>query len=106
LSPTNSWQSTTSASFNNWAQGPQPITPTLPTHERRLRARGSKAQNHEFAEVCGLTRLWSGVHFEDSVNNIKVPCTTIGAAAAAYVDGLVAGGDGSGAGGKGKKRKK
>ncbi|MDA0912242.1 MAG: vanadium-dependent haloperoxidase [Bacteroidetes bacterium] len=60
----------------------------------------------EFAEVCGLTRLWSGVHFEDSVNNIKVPCTKIGAAAAAYVDGLVAGGDGSGAEGKGKKRKK
>lgn len=46
----------------------------------------------EFAEVCGLTRLWSGVHFEDSVNNIKEPCTTIGQAAAAYVAGLVAGG--------------
>lgn len=45
----------------------------------------------EFAEVCGLTRLWSGVHFEDSVTNIKEPCTTIGEAAAAYVRGLIAG---------------
>lgn len=45
----------------------------------------------EFAEVCGLTRLWSGVHFEDSVKNIEKPCTTIGQAAAAYVTGLVAG---------------
>jgi hypothetical protein len=58
----------------------------------------------EFAEVCGLTRLWSGVHFEDSVKNIKVPCTTIGEAAAAYVAGLVAGG--ADADGKKKKRKK
>ena len=45
----------------------------------------------EFAEVCGLTRLWSGVHFEDSVKNIEKPCTTIGQAAAAYVAQLVAG---------------
>jgi hypothetical protein len=45
----------------------------------------------DFAEVCGLTRLWSGVHFEDSVTNIKEPCTNIGQAAAAYVRGLIAG---------------
>lgn len=45
----------------------------------------------EFAEVCGMTRLWSGVHFEDSVVRIKEPCTTIGTAAAAYVRGLIAG---------------
>ncbi|MBL6645828.1 MAG: hypothetical protein ISP55_05200 [Flavobacteriales bacterium] len=46
----------------------------------------------EFAEVCGMTRLWSGVHFEDAVVRIKEPCTTIGTAAAAYVQGLIAGG--------------
>lgn len=46
----------------------------------------------EFAEVCGMTRLWSGVHFEDSVDRIKEPCTTIGSAAAAYVRGLIEGG--------------
>ena len=45
----------------------------------------------DFANVCGLTRLWSGVHFEDSVTNIKEPCTTIGQAAATYVRGLIAG---------------
>ena len=45
----------------------------------------------DFADVCGLTRLWSGVHFEDSVTNIKEPCSTIGQAAAAYVRGLIAG---------------
>ena len=45
----------------------------------------------QFAEICGMTRLWSGVHFEDSVDRIKEPCTTIGQAAAAYVQSLVAG---------------
>lgn len=45
----------------------------------------------DFADVCGSTGLWSGVHFEASVTNIKAPCTTIGLAAAAYVRGLISG---------------
>ncbi len=45
----------------------------------------------QFAEICGMTRLWAGVHFSDSVVNVKVPCTTIGQAAVAYVGRLVAG---------------
>jgi len=45
----------------------------------------------DFAEKCGLTRLWSGVHFEASVKNIKDPCTTIGLEAKKYVDLLISG---------------
>ncbi|MEY3051420.1 MAG: hypothetical protein RLY31_1205 [Bacteroidota bacterium] len=47
----------------------------------------------QFADICGQTRLWAGVHFAASVENVNRPCTVIGQEAVKYVARLIAGGE-------------
>ena len=45
----------------------------------------------EFSDICGLSRLWGGVHFRSAIEESQARCSVFGDLAADFIEALTDG---------------